>query len=83
VLAEAAAVEPGDGGAGNPVLGQERIQAEQRRHQQRPAIMALKIGGMHRRMHQEAMRVHEGMALPAFDLLAAIKAGSINRRPSF
>ena len=51
--------------------GQERKDAEQGRHQRRAAVAVLDVGGVDCRMHQQARRIDEDMALFADDLLAA------------
>ena len=64
-------------------LDQERKGAEQARHQQRAAVAVLDVGGVDDRVHQQALRIDEDVALLAFDLLAGIVARRINRRPPF
>ena len=59
-------------------LDQERKGAEQARHQQRAAVAVLDVGGVDDRVHQQALRIDEDVALPALDLFACIVAvGSI------
>jgi hypothetical protein len=64
-------------------LDQERKGAEQARHQQRAAVAVLDVGGVDDRVHQQALRIDEDVALLAFDLFADIVARRINRRPPF
>jgi len=64
-------------------LDQERKGAEQARHQQRPAVAVLDVGGVHDGVHQQALGIDEDVPLLAFDLLAGIVAPRINRRPPF
>src|SRR6516225_3888658 len=64
-------------------LKQEWEGAEQGRHQQRPAVAILDIGGMHDRMHQQALRINEDVSLLALDLLARIVARRIGAGPPF
>ena len=64
-------------------LDQERKGAEQARHQQRPAVAVLDVGGVDDGVHQQALRIDEDVPLLALDLLARIVARRINRRPPF
>jgi len=64
-------------------LEQERIQAEQRRHQQHAAVPVLDVGGVHDGRHQQALRVHEDVALLAADLLACVVARRVDAGPPF
>ena len=64
-------------------LDQERERAEQARHQQRPAVAVLDVGGVHDGVHQQALRIDEDMPLLALDLLARVIARRINRRSPF
>ena len=64
-------------------LDQEREGAEQARHQQRAAVAVLNVGGMHDRVHQEALRIDKDVALLALDLLARIVAGRIDAQAPF
>ena len=64
-------------------LEQERVEAEQRRHQQHAAVAVLHIGRVHDGLHQQALGVDQDMALPALDLLARVVARRINREPPF
>jgi len=64
-------------------LDQERKGAEQARHQQRPAIAVLDIGGVHDGVHQQALGIDEDVPLLALDLLAGVITRRINRRPPF
>ena len=59
-------------------LQQERVQAEQRAHQQHAAIAVLDVGGMHDGLHQQALRIDQDMALLAFDLLARVVARRVD-----
>lgn len=47
------------------------------------AIAIPDVGSVHDRRHQQVLRIHEDMALFAFDLLSAIEARRINPPPSF
>ena len=61
-------------------LDQERkTRNEQARHQQRAAVAVLDVGGVDDRVHQQALRIDEDVALPALDLfsLQSEPAGSI------
>ena len=64
-------------------LDQEREGAEQGRHQQRAAVAVLDVGGMHDRMHQQALRIDKNVPLLALDLLACVVAGRIDAGPPF
>ena len=64
-------------------LDQERIDAEQARHQQRAAVAVLDVGGVHDGVQQQALRIDENVPLLALDLLACIVARRIDRRPPF
>src|SRR3954451_20693863 len=65
-------------------LHQERIQTEQRREQPDAPVPVLDIASVHDRMHQEAFRVDEYVALLALDLLARIIAADSDAcRPPF
>src|SRR5271165_2924330 len=64
-------------------LDQEREGAEQARHHERAAVAILDVSGMHDRMHQQALRVDEDVALLALDFLARVVAGRIDARPPF
>ena len=64
-------------------LEQERIQPEQGGHHQHAAIAVLHVSRMDDRVHQQALRVDEDVALLAFDLFTCVKAGRINRAPPF
>ena len=64
-------------------LDQEREGAEQARHQQRPAVAVLDIGGMHDCVHQQALRIDKNVPLLALDLLACVVAGRIDAGPPF
>lgn len=64
-------------------LDQKRVTAEQPAHQQKSAVAVLDVGGMDDRLHQQTEGIDKDMPLLAFDLLACIKAGRINRAPPF
>ena len=64
-------------------LDQEREGAEQVRHHKRTAVAVLNVGGMHDRVHQEALRIDKNVALLALDLLARIVARRIGAGPPF
>ena len=64
-------------------LQQKRKRSEQRRHHQRAAVAVLDVGGVHERMHQQALRIDEDVALLALDLLAGVVARRIDAAPSF
>src|SRR4051812_34069265 len=64
-------------------LEQERVQAEQRPHQQQAAIAVLDVGGVDDRLHQQALGVDQDVALPALDLLARIVARRVDAAPPF
>jgi hypothetical protein len=64
-------------------LDQEREGGEQARHQQRSAVAVLDVGGMHDRVHQQALRIDENVPLLALDLLARVVAGRIDAGPPF
>jgi hypothetical protein len=51
-------------------LDQERKGAEQAGHQQHAAVAVLDVGGVDDRVHQQALRIDEDVALPALDLFA-------------
>ncbi len=62
---------------------QERVQPEQRPHQQHATIAVLDVGGVDDRLPQQALGVDQDVALLALDLLARIKAGRIDATPPF
>jgi hypothetical protein len=64
-------------------LAQEREHPEERRHDQHAAIAVLQPGAMHHRVQYQAERVDQDVALLALDLLAAIIAPRIDRKPPF
>ena len=64
-------------------LVQERIQAEQRAHQQQAAIPVLDIGGMDDRVRHQSGGVYQEMALLSLDALAGIVARRVDANPSF
>jgi hypothetical protein len=64
-------------------LEQERVEAEQRTHQQHTAVAVLHIGGMHDSLHQQALGIDQDVSFLALDLLAGIIARLIEpARPS-
>ena len=62
---------------------QERMHAEQGRHDKRAAIAILYVGGVHDGVDQQAFRVDENMPLLALDLLSRVVAQRINPGPPF
>jgi hypothetical protein len=64
-------------------LEQEWMQAEQRTHQQHAAVAVLDVRRMHDGVEQQALRVHQEMALLALDLLSRILTRRINATPPF
>src|SRR6185437_15003259 len=64
-------------------LDEKREGAEQARHHQRPAVPVLNVAGVHERVHQQALRIDEDMALLALDLLAGVVARRVDGRPPF
>src|SRR3954464_10671178 len=56
---------------------------EQRREQPDAPVPVLDIGSVHDRVHQQAFRVDEYVALLALDLLARIIARRVDRGPPF
>ena len=64
-------------------LQQERVQPEQRAHQQHAAIPVLGVSGKDHRLHQQSLRVYKDMPLLALDFLARVIAMRINRDPPF
>src|SRR5208337_4464821 len=62
---------------------QEREGSEQACHQQRAAVAVLNVGGMHDRVHQEALRIDKNVPLLALDLLACIVTARIDAGPPF
>ena len=64
-------------------LQQEGIQPQQRRHHQNLAIAILDIGGMHDRVHQQALPVDQDVPLLPLDLFATIEAWRIDAAPPF
>ena len=64
-------------------LEQERVEAEQRAHQQHAAVAVLHIGGMHDSLHQQALGIDQDVSFLALDLLAAIEARRVDRGPPF
>src|SRR5208282_3349936 len=64
-------------------LDQERKGAEQARHQQRAAVAVLEVGGVHDRVHQQALGIDEDVPLLALDLLARVVARRIDAGPPF
>lgn len=59
----------------------ERIKAEQGRHEKFAAVSILNVGGMHDRVHQEALRIDENMPLLALDLLSGIITRRVVKPP--
>ena len=55
-------------------LPQERISAEQRRHEHRAAIAVLDIGRMDYGMQEQSLGIDQDMALLAFGFLARVVA---------
>ena len=64
-------------------LEQERIHAEQGRHDQRAAIAVLNVGGMHDGVDQQAFRVDENVPLLALDLLSRVVTRRVDFGPPF
>src|SRR3954470_21685924 len=64
-------------------MGVSNYQTEQRREQPDAPVPVLDIASVHDRMHQEAFRVDEYVALLALDLLARIIARRVDRGPPF
>ena len=64
-------------------LEQERVGAEQRRHQQHAAISVLDVSRMDDGVQQQALRVDKDVALLALDPFARIKAGRVDAPPPF
>ena len=62
---------------------QKRKQAEHRAHQQDTAVAVLDVGRMDDGVQQQPLGIYQDMALLAFDLLARVKAGRIDRAPPF
>jgi len=63
--------------------GQERKGAEQGRHQHRAPVTVLDVGGVNDRMHKQALRIDEDVALFAHDLLAGVVTRRIDAGPLF
>ena len=61
-------------------LQQERIHAEQRRHQEHATIAVLDVGGMHDGVHQQALRIDEDMPLLPLIFLPLSKPGGLIQR---
>ena len=64
-------------------LERERLRPEQGRHQQHAAVPVLDVSCMDDGVHQQALRVHEDVALLAPDLLARVVAVGIDAGPPF
>ena len=64
-------------------LGQKGIFPEQRGQHENSAVAILDIRGVDYRVQQQAYRVDQDMPLLAFDFLASIIAGWIDRGPPF
>ena len=62
---------------------QERIHAEQGRHDECAAVPILNVSGMNDGMNQQALRIDENVPLLALDLLSRVVARRINRSPPF
>jgi hypothetical protein len=62
-------------GAVGEQLGQEGEQAEQRAQHGEAALAILNIGGGDHAVHEQALGIHENVALLALDQLGRIKAG--------
>ena len=62
-------------------LDQERIGAEQRRHEERAAVAVLNVGGGDDGVHQEALRIDQNVSLLALDFLACIVARRVMDPP--
>src|SRR5918994_160338 len=62
---------------------QERVQPEQRPHQQHAAVAVLDVGGVDDRLHQQALGVDQDVALLALDLLAGVVARRVDAAPPF
>jgi hypothetical protein len=52
-------------------------------HEQHATAAVLEVGGVHDGVHQQALRVHEHVALLAPDLLARIEARRVDAAPPF
>jgi hypothetical protein len=59
------------------------LPAEQGRHQHRAPVTVLDVGGVNDRMHQQALRIDEDVALFAHDLLAGVVTRRIDAGPPF
>jgi hypothetical protein len=63
-------------------LGQERGGAKPARHQQRPAVAVLDGGGMHDRVHQQALRIDKHVPAVGLASRAAASRHFTERAPS-
>lgn len=64
-------------------LPQERISAEQRRHEHRAAVAVLDIGRMDYGMQDQSLGIDQDMALLAFGFLTRVVAVRVRRAPRF
>lgn len=64
-------------------LAQERVEAEQRGHHKHAAVPVLDASAVHHGMQHQAEGIDEEVPLLPLDLLAAIVAVGIDRRPPF
>src|SRR3954469_3143941 len=64
-------------------LHQKRIAREEHGHQPNAPVAILDIGGVHDRVHQQALRVDEKVTLLAFDPFTRIIARRVDRGPPF
>src|SRR3954454_14496123 len=64
-------------------LHQKRVASEQRRQEPHAPIAVLDLGGVHDRVHQQALRVDENVTLLAFDPFTRIVARQVDRGPPF
>src|SRR4051812_12428743 len=64
-------------------LHQKRIAREEHGHQPNAPVAILDMGGVHDRVHQQALRVDEKVTLLAFDPFTRIIARRVDRGPPF
>jgi transposase len=64
-------------------LQQKRIASEEHGHQPNTPVAILDMGGVHDRVHQQALRVDENVTLLAFDPFTRIIARRVDRGPPF
>src|SRR3954464_4322728 len=64
-------------------LHQKRIAREEHGHQPNTPVAILDMGGVHDRVHQQALRVDEKVTLLAFDPFTRIIARRVDRGPPF